>query len=531
MAEANRLAALRRYEILDTPPEPAFDRIVELAARMFDAPMATISLLDANRMWVKARIGFDVASVPRKWNLYEQAIVDRRVLVIRDLAGEPRYAQHPYLKVAGIRFYASAPLHTTDGHGLGAVTVVDTKARPDLPEDRVAGLQALARLVETELDRRLLARQLARSADRFRDLAEMSSDWLWESDAEHRITQVSCDRPWLSGIATTSIGRRRWEYEHARPARGTWDDFRATMEAWREFSGFEYRVDLPSGAYHAFRINGRPRFDERGSFVGYIGTGADLTAQRQAEARLARAEAGLRQRQKLEALGQLTGGIAHDFNNLLAAVMGNIECALDAAPPDASARPFLTEALDACERGADLVARLLTFARRRPMAPEDVALGPLLDSLAGPMRGIVPRRVRLSVAAADDLAPCRIDRDGLLHVILDLAINARDAMPEGGLLGIAARNRRIDASEARGDPALKAGDWIELSVSDTGAGMPPEVQTRLFEPFFSTKEPAAGAGLGLAMAHGFVHQSGGFLTFDTTPGRGTCVRLYLPAGC
>jgi signal transduction histidine kinase len=159
-----------------------------------------------------------------------------------------------------------------------------------------------------------------------------------------------------------------------------------------------------------------------------------------------------------------------------------------------------------------------------------VALGPLLDSLAGPMRGIVPRRVRLSVAAADDLAPCRIDRDGLLHVILDLAINARDAMPEGGLLGIAARNRRIDASEARGDPALKAGDWIELSVSDTGAGMPPEVQTRLFEPFFSTKEPAAGAGLGLAMAHGFVHQSGGFLTFDTTPGRGTCVRLYLPAG-
>src|SRR5262245_613804 len=144
MAEPDRLAALRRYEILDTAPEAPFDRIVELAARMFDAPMATISLLDADRLWLKARVGLDVASVPRKWNLYEQAIVDGQVLAIRDLAADPRHAHHPYVTVAGARFYASAPLHTPDRHGLGAISVIDTQPRPDLSDDRVASLQALA---------------------------------------------------------------------------------------------------------------------------------------------------------------------------------------------------------------------------------------------------------------------------------------------------------------------------------------------------------------------------------------------------
>lgn len=181
MSEAERVTALRRYDILDTEPEPQFDHIVELAARMFDAPMAVISFIDTDRLWFKARYGIDFRATPRGWAFSELAVQSRQVQVIRDTTLDARFRDHPHV-VGGpqVRFHAAAPIFVADRHPIGAVCVLDTLPRDDLPVDRVAGLQALARLVEVELDRRLAVRRLKEAADRFRDLAEVSSDWVWE---------------------------------------------------------------------------------------------------------------------------------------------------------------------------------------------------------------------------------------------------------------------------------------------------------------------------------------------------------------
>lgn len=237
----------------------------------------------------------------------------------------------------------------------------------------------------------------------------------------------------------------------------------------------------------------------------------------------------LRQAQKLEAIGQLTGGLAHDFNNILAAMMMTIENVADELPADAPEGPRLHGALEIGRRGADLVAKLMTFARRRQLDPVEVAIADLLRDMAGLVRTAISSRIALTMDIAPDLSRCRIDRSGFDTTILNLCVNARDAMPDGGALTITARNRAIVSDELTAHPELKAGDWIEVAVRDTGTGMPPEIVARVFEPLFTTKGEGEGTGFGLAMAHGFVHQSGGFLTVSSLVGSGTNFSVFLPA--
>jgi len=255
----------------------------------------------------------------------------------------------------------------------------------------------------------------------------------------------------------------------------------------------------------------------------------DVTRQRRAEARLAQAEATLRQSQKLEALGQLTGGIAHDFNNVLAIIMAKLEGIADELPEDSPFQKKIAAALSAGARGADVVARLMMVARRRPLEPLDLAVGALLQDLAGLISSALPGRIKLLLDIGDGLPSCRLDRSGFETAILNLAVNARDAMPEAGELHVTACPRTFTAEDVEAQPELRAGDWVEIAVRDTGTGMTPDVQAHIFEPFFTTKSEGKGTGLGLAMVYGFVHQSGGFLTLRSAVGEGTTFLLYLPA--
>jgi len=255
----------------------------------------------------------------------------------------------------------------------------------------------------------------------------------------------------------------------------------------------------------------------------------DVTRQRRAEARLAQAEATLRQSQKLEAIGQLTGGIAHDFNNVLAVIMAKLEGIADELPPDSPFQKKIAAALAAGARGADVVSRLMMFARRRSLEPRELAVGTLLQDLAGLISSALPGRIKLLLDIGDDLPSCRLDRSGFETAILNLAVNARDAMPEGGELHVTAGPRTFTAEDVEAQPELRVGDWVEIAVRDTGTGMTPDVQAHIFEPFFTTKGEGKGTGLGLAMVYGFVHQSGGFLTLRSAVGEGTTFLLYLPA--
>jgi signal transduction histidine kinase/ActR/RegA family two-component response regulator len=236
------------------------------------------------------------------------------------------------------------------------------------------------------------------------------------------------------------------------------------------------------------------------------------------------AEEALQQVQKMEALGRLTGGVAHDFNNLLAAVLGSLElAALRVTDPTVSR--LLGAATRAAERGAKLTAQMLAFSRNQrvslqPIGPNDMIRG--MDEL---LRRTLGPSIRINYALAEDLWPARADPTQFELAILNLAINARDAMPSGGILGVATQN--VPAGDAT-PPELKPGDYVLVSVSDNGSGMSPEVKERAFEPFYTTKGVGKGTGLGLSMVYGSAKQGGGIVTIESEPAWGTSVRLYLP---
>ncbi|SHI11484.1 PAS domain-containing hybrid sensor histidine kinase/response regulator [Bradyrhizobium erythrophlei] len=255
----------------------------------------------------------------------------------------------------------------------------------------------------------------------------------------------------------------------------------------------------------------------------------DVTAERAAAERLKATEEALLQSQKMEAVGQLTGGIAHDFNNLLTGIVGSLDLLqtrLNQGRTDNVAR-YINAAMTSANRAAALTHRLLAFARRQPLIPKSVDANQLVVSLEDLLRRTIGETIDLAIVAPDDLWGTLCDPNQLESALLNLAINARDAMPDGGKLTISTANARLDSVTAD-TPALSPGDYICITVTDTGVGMSVEVAARAFDPFFTTKPIGQGTGLGLSMIYGFARQSNGHVTLDSKIGRGTSVRLYLP---
>jgi signal transduction histidine kinase/ActR/RegA family two-component response regulator len=248
-------------------------------------------------------------------------------------------------------------------------------------------------------------------------------------------------------------------------------------------------------------------------------------ALREQMAERERAEAALQQAQRIEAVGQLTGGVAHDFNNLLTVLLGNIDLIEGSGELDQRNAGRLTAMRGAAERGARLTAQLLAFARQQPLAPRPVDLNAVVTGMEGLMQSAIGRNIRIRNRLAADLWPALVDPTQIELVILNLAINARDAMPGGGELTIETQNVRLPPSQ-RAD-ALPEGDYIAIRVSDTGVGMTPEVLAKAFEPFFTTKQVGSGSGLGLSQVFGTARQSGGDVAIESEPGRGTTVTLHL----
>ncbi len=261
--------------------------------------------------------------------------------------------------------------------------------------------------------------------------------------------------------------------------------------------------------------------DKDGKPVRMVGTCHNITERRSAEETL-------RQSQKLELVGQLTGGIAHDFNNLLGVIIGNLDLILDRKKIDAGLKKLVQAALDAALRGGDLTQRLLAFSRKQTLQSKVIYLGERLIQAGTMLRRTLGEQITVKVRAAHDLWPVVADSSQIDNVILNLAINARDAMPKGGAITIDVSNVRFDAEYAARNVEVFLGDYVLLAVADTGEGMPPEVLERAFEPFFTTKEVGKGSGLGLSMVYGFVKQSNGHIKIESTVGRGTTVKIYLP---
>jgi PAS domain S-box-containing protein len=343
------------------------------------------------------------------------------------------------------------------------------------------------------------------------------------------------------------------------------DDYEKTRAAWAhalktgEPYQMEYRFRNKHGAYHWFLARALPVFDHEGKIERWFGSATDISemvAARTAEMAVAneklreeiteraiaeerlrseilernRAEEQLRQASKMEAVGRLTGGLAHDFNNLLTVVMGNIESLQRRMKDggDEKVKNYAEFAMQGARRAAALTKRLLAFSRGQPLDPEPVNANELVSSMTELFARTLGEKVSLKTAIVENLWTVEADPNQFEASLLNLVVNARDAMPKGGSLTIETSNAKLDEAFAAKHDGVKAGDYVAIMVSDTGVGMPPDTLKRVFEPFFTTKPAGEGTGLGLSQLYGFVKQSGGAVTIESIEGSGTKVTIYLP---
>jgi PAS domain S-box-containing protein len=272
-----------------------------------------------------------------------------------------------------------------------------------------------------------------------------------------------------------------------------------------------------------------PIRDETGALRGFAKVTRDITERRKAQQALDEAREALAQAQKMEAVGQLTGGVAHDFNNLLQAISSSLELIeqrLSDGRTDVA--PFAATARAAVDRAATLTRRLLAFARRQPLKPERADLNMLVVGLWDLLGRSVGEEIRLERRLAEPLWPVHADVNQIESSLLNLVINARDAMPDGGSVTVETANASLRPADLANEPGVEPGDYAVLTVRDSGTGMPPDLLARVFEPFFTTKPIGQGTGLGLSQLYGFARQSGGFVRIDSAVGRGTAVHLHLP---
>lgn len=289
----------------------------------------------------------------------------------------------------------------------------------------------------------------------------------------------------------------------------------------KQFARQEARWRRKDGRIIAVELSGRPVFDNDGKLLYFEVLAEDVSHQRGVEHRL-------RHVQKMEAIGRLAGGIAHDFNNVLGVIHGYSEMLLDKLVSDEKLSALVTHVLKAAERGSTLTRQLLAFSRQQVLEPRVVNIQEHIKSIEALLRRVLGEDIRLTVNAGAKPVHVRADQAQLEQVIMNLVVNARDAMPSGGCLNIEIFEAHLNEDYCRHNPEIRPGSYVCIAISDTGSGMSPEVLSRLFEPFFTTKESGRGTGLGLATVYGIVRQSGGNITVYSELGHGTTFKVYLP---
>jgi two-component system, cell cycle sensor histidine kinase and response regulator CckA len=652
--EAGRLAALQRYQILDTGPEKAFDDLTFLASHVCNAPITYLSLIDADRQWFKSKIGLAVSEVPRHDGFAAHALTQTDIFVVADVTQDKRFASSPLVAAEpSVCFYAAAPLVTHDGHVIGTLSVADRVAR-DLSFEQKEALRALSRqaVVQLELRRQLVEREadtleggrnLVRSLlDHFPDLiyvkdtdgryvlsnlayvrflgarsvAEVRGNTVFDlfppevarqHDADDQAIMRSGkpllnheeltvnpagERIWMSTtkiplwdshgkvLGLVVIARDITEHKRAAEALRHSEELHRTLAdnsavgiwhvtndgrtihanpAMCALLGLDSSAELEEKTSHAFltaetvaqierdlvrrdantpatceieltdkrgtkrrlMVAGAPLHDAEGKPVSFIGTFTDITER-------ARLEERLQQTQKIDAVGRLAGGVAHDFNNLLTAILGYSEMLLRRQQLDSTARRHTEEIRKAAERGAALTQQLLAFSRKQTMRPHVLDLNAVVADMDKLLRRLISENIKVITVPGSKLGCVRADPSQLEQVILNVVINASDAMPNGGTLTIETGEATLDEEYVRHHAELKPGRYVLLAISDTGVGMSLEAKAHLFEPFYTTKSVGKGTGLGLATCYGIVKQSGGHINVYSELGRGTTVKVYLP---
>ncbi len=477
-----------------------------------------------------------------------QDVRNRRApVVIDNVALDEAYRSHRTPEMYGFQSYVSVPIIRHNGEVFGTLCAIDPRpARVDTPET-IGTFRLFAELIAFHLD----ADERLAGADAVRLLNDSLEERLADRSTSLRLYEkiVQSDNAPVCAFDTAfrliafnrahsdeffRIYRYRVKIGDVFPdlfLPGQSDIMRGFMA--RALTGEAFTVTEEFGdpdlSKPVWEVAYNPLQDEQGRVVGAFHHAVDISARVRAEAELAAAQEALRQSQKMEAVGQLTGGLAHDFNNLLTGITGSLELmsARIAQGRLADLDRYVIAAQNAAKRAAALTHRLLAFSRQQTLDPKPTDITRLVRGMQDLIDRTMGPEIIVEAVTGIGLWPTLVDPSQLENALLNLCINARDAMPHGGRLTIETGNRWLDARGAL-ERGLAPGQYVSLCVSDTGSGMPPEVSARAFDPFYTTKPLGQGTGLGLSMIYGFVQQSGGQARIYSEVGRGTTVCLYLP---
>ena len=426
----------------------------------------------------------------------------------------------PYVTVPGspstLKAGASFPLHC-DGEVVGVLGLAAGESGHF--DDEVMGLFAgMAQDVSFGLDHHARERRLKESEERYRDLVENLDDVVFALDGAGQITFLSSGVAHYGFAIQDVIGLNFLRFLHAEEVKvvdarwhGTSDERRIT---------YDTRIVDGTGKVRQVRVKAKPVLVD-GRLVRVQGVMTDMTQQREIEAQL-------RMAQKMDAVGRLAGGVAHDFNNLLMVIASYTELAMDSLPPETSAREDLEEVRKASLRAKGLTRQLLAFSRKQVLRPEVLDLNALIAGMEKMLRRLLGEDIHLAFNPGASLGATKADAGQLEQVLMNLAVNARDAMPKGGSLQITTSNAEVDHEMASRKLGLRPGSWVRIEVTDTGIGMDEATLGRIFEPFLTTKAAGKGTGLGLAMVYGIVTQSGGVVAVHSRPGEGATFEIFLP---
>ena len=451
----------------------------------------------------------------------------RERVVVADIASDPLWAS--YTDIAerfGLRACWSEPILSRDGSVLGSFAMYYDEPRTPAASELEA-ISVAARLAAIAIDRAHADAALRRNEERLSLALSASKLGTWDWDIATDKVEWSAGVEPLFGLLPGTFERNFTSYMNLILA-GDQARVRAAIDAVlfgdAEDYAIEHRVTWPDGSTHFLEGKGRMYRGPAGAPMRMTGTVADITERKRSEAALRESEELLRQSQKMEAIGRLAGGVAHDFNNLLTAIGGYCSLALIDFPADDPRREYLEEIQRAGERGASLTKQLLASGRKQVLSPRLLDLNALVDDLTSLLRRVIGEDIELEWLRGSAPAVVLADAGQVEQIIMNLAINARDAMPQGGSLSIASSSVQVDL----GAPAKRSAPYVLLTVSDTGLGMDEETMARMFEPFFTTKDLGKGTGLGLSTVYGIVEQLNGFIRAKSALGHGTVFEVYFP---
>jgi PAS domain S-box-containing protein len=397
------------------------------------------------------------------------------------------------------------------------------RSREDMKELCRMEADALQRKLDKKVrELREEREMLSKSEARYRALTEYTSDWLWEVDRNGVYTYVSPKiRDILGYEPEEVIGKTPFDLMPADEAARMADVFRGFVASQKPFATLE-NVNLHKDGYKVvLETSGVPIFDTSGNLKGYRGIDRNITERKKLEEQLRRA-------QKMEALGQFAGGIAHDFNNILTAIMGYGELLRTAMERDSPSYYYVEEILSSAAKSAALTQQILAFGRKQIISPRPMDLNNLITGTERLLRRLIGEDIEIHIALADTDVTVLVDPGQLEQVLMNLCVNARDAMPRGGDIFIRTGMEFLDKEYIEGYDVKKQGMYALVTVADTGEGMDEKTRQRIFEPFFTTKEIGRGTGLGLATVYGIIKQHNGHINVYSEPGKGTTFKIYLP---